>query len=136
MGVSVKGILCGTFVQQEFELFGYDREQWLRVGVYDDEIKVKNAFNDPTLRKAYKEGLAWTVRNVEETRTLKGSMVPVYQLVMQMRGEDGEAGELVKVDQPNLLAAIAAHDQAEAMPDCLVASIIDLSTGREVKIKG
>jgi len=132
--VSVKGILCGTFQRVTYEVFGHDGRQWLRIHEGDNAIKARDAFNDPTLRRAYAGRVAWAERTVVETRSLKGANVPVYELVMQMRGEDGEPGPVVKATYSDAITAHCARVEALDMPDCLTANVVDLSTGRTENI--
>jgi len=130
---TVKGIHCGTYQRVTYELFGFDRGQWLRVKEYDEERECKDAFNSPTLRAAYKGNVAWCERTVVETRILNGANVPVYQLVMQMRGEDGEAGDVLKSEYQDLTLALQMTNEARDMADCVSATLVDLSTGRSVE---
>jgi len=121
---------CGTYRRETWELFGVNHGQWVRVGEYDAEHKAKNAFADPTLRASYKDGLAWCHRTVVESRFMCDATVPQYQLVMQMRGEDGEPGETHRSTYENIGVAVVYLREAKAMPDCLTAHLVDLSTGR------
>jgi len=134
MSVTIKGLYCGTVQRVTYEVFGWDRGQWLRIHEGDDEYAAKNVYNSAEVRKAYQGNVAWCERIVVETRILKGANVPVYQLVMQMRGEDGEAGEVIRTEYMDLATALIFHREALAMPDCLTAGVVDLSNGRSVDI--
>jgi len=127
-------IHCGTYRRETWELFGVNHGQWVRVGEYDAEHKAKDAFNNPTMRASYQDGLAWAHRVVVESRFICNASVPQFQLVMQMRGEDGEPGETIKTDYQDMGEAVKMHEAALAMPDCVTANLIDLSTGRTYQV--
>jgi len=134
MSVTIKGLYCGTVQRVSYEVFGHDGNQWLRIHEGDNKEAARDAYHSPTVRKAYQGRVAWCDRIVVETRVLNGASVPTYQLVMQMRGEDGEPGETIRNDYDDMLTALQMRAEAAAMPDCLTAAVVDLSTGRSVDI--
>jgi len=126
---------CGTYRRETWELFGVNHGQWVRVGEYDAEHKAKDAFADPTLRKAYSDGLAWCHRTVVESRFIVSASVPMFEVVSRLKGEDGEEGELIRAEVAGAIEGLQMVAEAKADPMFQDAWLVDLSTGRTVENK-
>jgi hypothetical protein len=132
--VTIQGLYCGTVQRVTYEVFGYDRGSWLRIKETDCKIEAQECFHNPDIRKAYQNRIAWSERTVIETRSLKGAMVPIYQLVMKLRPEEFECEEreIVRRNYSDLIEGMEACQQARKMNEVEEANLIDLSTGRSV----
>lgn len=129
--VTVEGIKCGTFVRTIYEVFGYDRGQWIKIVEHERICDAQESMRAHKSQGLY-EGVAYTERTVKEVRNMIDSSVPRYQLVMELFPDFGDEPELVKEMQPDLATAMKARKDAMTDPVIRSARVVDLTTMRSV----